>query len=316
MNLINFENCEPSGISYGGHSGSKKGIILNNERWFLKFPKYIKSKDEMGLSYTTAPLSEYLGSKIYESIGIDVHKVKLGILDNKLVVACQDFLSSTEVIIDYNALKNEYDEKTIKIIEEYSSVSSKENDNSFEELLIVMNNNPYFKKIPELITRFWTMFIIDGLLANNDRNDGNWGLILDKETGKVRLAPVFDNGASFNNKSSDERLLDIYNDEDKFNKSAYESIISIFKIDNHPINPIKFIEDRKNKECLEVCAYIISKIDLEKIKSIIYDLPESYNGIKVISKIQKDFYYRAFCLRLNKIKDIINVNDNLTSLNI
>ena len=105
-------------------------------------------------------------------------------------------------------------------------------------------------------------------------------------------------------------------DEDKFNKSAYESIISIFKIDNHPINPIKFIEDRKNKECLEVCAYIISKIDLEKIKSIIYDLPESYNGIKVISKIQKDFYYRAFCLRLNKIKDIINVNDNLTSLNI
>lgn len=243
---------------------------------------------------TLQPLSEYIGSKIYESIGIDVHKVKLGIFDNKLVVACNDFLSSTEVIIDYNALKNEYDEKTIKIIEEYSSVSSKENDNSFEELLIVMNNNPYFKKIHELITRFWTMFIIDGLLANND----NWGLILDKANGDIRLAPVFDNGASFNRKSSDERLLDIYNDEDKFNKSAYESIISIFKIDNHPINPIKFIEDRKNKECLEVCAYIISKIDLEKIKSIIYEIPESYNGIKVISKIQKDFYYRAFCFRL------------------
>lgn len=73
------------------------------------------------------------------------------------------------------------------------------------------------------------------------------GLILDKANGDIRLAPVFDNGASFNRKSSDERLLDIYNDEDKFNKLAYESVISIFKIDNHPINSIKFIEDRKIK---------------------------------------------------------------------
>lgn len=37
-----------------------------------------------------------------------------------------------------------------------------------------MNNNPYFKKIHELITRFWTMFIIDGLLANNDRMTVTW----------------------------------------------------------------------------------------------------------------------------------------------
>ncbi len=59
MNLINFENCEPSGISYGGHSGSKKGVILNSERWFLKFPKFTKSMDGVGFSYTTTFIRIY-----------------------------------------------------------------------------------------------------------------------------------------------------------------------------------------------------------------------------------------------------------------
>jgi len=43
------------------------------------------------ISYTTSPLSEYLGSKIYEALGIPVHETVLGIRKNKVVVACRDF---------------------------------------------------------------------------------------------------------------------------------------------------------------------------------------------------------------------------------
>ena len=40
---LNFDNATISGINYGGHSGSKKEIILNGERLVLKYPKLMKS---------------------------------------------------------------------------------------------------------------------------------------------------------------------------------------------------------------------------------------------------------------------------------
>lgn len=36
------------------------------------------------ISYTTSPLSEFLGSRIYEILGYDVHKMILGFRNNKL----------------------------------------------------------------------------------------------------------------------------------------------------------------------------------------------------------------------------------------
>lgn len=49
IKIENFDLTFPSGIGYGGHSGSKKGIIINGERWFLKYPKSTKSMDVKGL---------------------------------------------------------------------------------------------------------------------------------------------------------------------------------------------------------------------------------------------------------------------------
>ena len=43
IKIENFDILNPSGISYGGHGGSKRGVIINEERWFLKYPKSTKS---------------------------------------------------------------------------------------------------------------------------------------------------------------------------------------------------------------------------------------------------------------------------------
>ena len=204
IRMYDFNSLPRSGICYGGHNGSKRGIIIDNEKWFLKYPKSTKSMDVLELSYTTTPLSEYIGSHIYEVIGLPVHETKLGVANGKVVVACKDFLNSSEVIVDYNSIKNEYDEYIEKAIESLSSSSSNSNNN-LEEVLLIMENNSYFQMIPELKQRFWDMFIVDALINNNDRNEGNWGLILDRETSHLRIAPVFDNGAAFYNKSGNER---------------------------------------------------------------------------------------------------------------
>ena len=50
-----------------------------------------KIKRTIAVSYTTSPVSEYIGSHIYQSMGFPVHETKLGTYQNKVVVACKDF---------------------------------------------------------------------------------------------------------------------------------------------------------------------------------------------------------------------------------
>lgn len=91
IKIEDFNLLESSMMSYGGHAGSKKGVIINSEKWFLKYPKSTKNMDVIGLSYSTSPLSEYLGSHIYELLGIDTHETKLGYANNKIVVDVKTF---------------------------------------------------------------------------------------------------------------------------------------------------------------------------------------------------------------------------------
>ena len=308
-----------SGISYGGHGGSKRGVIINGERWFLKYTKSTKNMDVQGLSYSTTPLSEYLGSHIYESIGIDTHKTKLGFANGKIVVACKDFLDSNEIIIDYNMIKNEYDENVEKAIEQLSSSSNLDSNHDLEELLIIMEENPYFKSIPELKDRFWDMFVIDAFISNNDRNEGNWGLILNKETNKLRLSPVFDNGAAFYNKSNDEKLTSIYEDNMKFKQSVYDSSISVYQFNGKKINPLKLIESMKNEECNNAVLRIVPKINMNKILNIFDELSEKYNDLPVLSNVQKKYYLKSLRYRYdnvlipvyNKLLEIDNKMNNI-----
>lgn len=301
IKIEDFNLLNSSGISYGGHGGSKKGILIGNERWFLKYPKSAKSMDVIGLSYSTTPLSEYLGSQIYKSIGLDVHKTKLGTANGKIVVACKDFLESNEIIIDYNMIKNEYDENVEKAIEHLPSSSNVNSNHDLEEILLIMEENPYFKTTPKLKERFWDMFVVDAFISNNDRNEGNWGLILNKDNNTLRISPVFDNGASFYNKANDDKLSSIYNDDFKFKQSVYESAVSIYSINGKRINPLKFIETMKNNDCNKAVIRMVPNISMERIKNIFDEIPEEYNGLPVLSKMQKKYYLKSLEYKYNNV---------------
>ena len=301
IKIENFDLLKPSGISYGGHGGSKRGIIFNDQRWFLKYPKSTKSMDVEGLSYSTTPLSEYLGSHIYETTGLETHETKLGFANGKIVVACKDFLDSNETIIDYNMIKNEYDENVERAIEHLSSSSNVDSNHDLEEVLLIMEQNPYFKSISELKERFWNMFVIDAFISNNDRNEGNWGLVLNKDTNELRLSPVFDNGAAFYNKSNDEKLTSIYNDEFKFKQSVYDSSVSIYRLNGKRINPLKYIDSMNNEECNKAILRMVPKINMNKITNIFEEMPEEFNGLPVLSKIQKNYYLKSLEYRYNNV---------------
>ncbi len=75
MDFIDFSECKFSNRHgrYGGNAGDKDGIIYNDEFWIIKYPKTTRSMQGNHLpKYTTSPLSEYIGSHIYEILGFDV----------------------------------------------------------------------------------------------------------------------------------------------------------------------------------------------------------------------------------------------------
>lgn len=134
---------------------------------------------------------------------------------------------------------------------------------------------------------------MDTFISNNDRNEGNWGLVLNKETNGLRIASVFDNGAAFYNKSSDGKLASIYEDDFKFKQSVYDSSISIYILNGKRINLLKFIESMENVECNKAILRMIPKINMNKIRKIFDEIPEVYDGLLVLSKMQKKFFWNT-----------------------
>ncbi len=298
MKIKDFNNCTENMLTYGGHAGAKLGIIIDGENWFLKFPKSTRTlRKKVDMSYSTSPLSEYIGSHIYESIDIPVHKTMLGVRDNKLVVACKDFRNDISKIIfeDYNSIYNIY---VSGLDEKLSSITSSSNHTvDLNEIMIIMENNPRFINTKGLKDRFWDMFIVDALIGNNDRNNGNWGVLINNDTKKTEIAPVFDNGASFGNNTDDLKIEKILSDKERFKNSAYLSRICAFSINDKIINPFKYIESLENDECNKALLRIVPKIDLSKIYDIINDIPNEYEGIKVISDIRKKYYFECIKYR-------------------
>lgn len=67
-----------------------------------------------------------------------------------------------------------------------------------------------------------------------------------------------------------------------------QDYVLFFKIINK-CNLFEYIESMENEKCNKALLRIISKIDLEKIKDIIYKTSNNFEGIEVISNIRKDF---------------------------
>ena len=57
----------------------------------------------------------------------------------------------------------------------------------------------------------------------------------------------------------------------------------------------------KNINCNEALLRIFPKINLDKVKGTIDNIPEEYQGLFVISKEQKEFYYKSLEYRYNKV---------------
>jgi len=316
INIVDFTNCKLSNrnLQYAGRAEEKRGIIYNNELWFLKFPKNTRGMDNIkGLSYVTSPLSEYYGSKIYEILGYEVHKTILGIFNDgkndKVVCACKDFINDdkNELLIPYTALRNDTNKEIME-----KRDSSFDTPSNIEEILFQLNNNSILKNIPDAIKRFWDVVVIDLLINNNDRNEDNWGVIKDKNNETYRLSPIYDNGNSFYSKTDESRIASILTDESRLISSSINGITA-YDMDNNTLtfqNVLKINNNQFRKSLEDIYNLFISKFDY--IVEMINEVPEYYKNTLIVSDNRKKYYIETIKIRLDCIRKVIENNNPST----
>ena len=74
------------------------------------------------------------------------------------------------------------------------------------------------------------MFIVDALIGNWDRHNGNRGFLYNETTDEVTLAPVFDCGSSLYPQVDEEIIKDVLADKQAVNHRIYNTPLSSIQI--------------------------------------------------------------------------------------
>jgi len=286
MPVIDFTGLPKRNKMYAGANGSKISVIYNGEQYMLKFPPLPTKNKEM--SYSNSCFSEYLGCQIYENIGIPVQKTMLGTYTakgkEKIVVACGDFTEPGVTLQDFASLKNQI------IDSERNGYGTELSDilYTFEEQTAID-----YKTITE---RFWDMFIVDALIGNWDRHNGNWGFLYDTRTDEMKLAPVYDCGSSLYPQADNDIMEAVLADENELNFRIYEIPTSAIQVNGKKVKYFDFISSCQNEDCSRALQRIYPRIDMAKIHTIIDETP-------FISDLQKRFYKTMVEKRKERILD-------------
>lgn len=300
--MIDFTNAVQKNKTYAGANGGKISVLYNGEQYMLKFPPFPTINKEM--SYTNSCISEYIGCKVFESVGIPVQETVIGTYTSKgkekIVVACKDFTSQGITLQDFASLKNRI-------------IDSERNGYGTELADILSTIDEQTAMDSETLkTRFWDMFIVDALIGNWDRHNGNWGFLYNNATDEVTLAPVFDCGSSLYPQADEDLMKKILSDKNELNHRIFDIPLSAVTYNGKKINYFKFLSEGKFPDCNKALKRIASRIDMKKIYEIIDNTP-------TVTELQKEFYKTMLTARkeriidfsLNKLKEKSKKHDDM-----
>ena len=280
--MIDFTNAIEEFNNYKG-SEKKKTLIYNNNKYLVKFPDPVREKNK-NISYINNAFSEYVGSNIFKIVGFKVQTTILGKYfykgNEKIVCACEDFTDKDHVLYEFENLV-------------LSTNPDKKIETELQDIMEVIEENKMINS-KEIKEKFWDMFIIDSLIGNTDRHNGNWGFLLNKVTGEVSFSPIYDCGSCLNPMLEDEEL-------EKINETELKNLAincySCIKENGKKINYMTYIKKMENIECNNAIERLFNNINMEEIKKFICN-------IGGMSSTRKDFYSKIIELRYEIIKNV------------
>ncbi len=280
--MIDFSNATEEFNNYKG-SEKKKTLIYNGKKYLVKFPDPIREKNK-NISYINNAFSEYIGSNIFKMIGFETQNTILGKYDyngkEKIVCACEDFTSDENELFEFEGLA-------------LSTNPDKKIDTELSDIIDVIEECKMINS-SETKLKFWKMFVVDALIGNTDRHNGNWGFLVNKKTKQVTFAPIYDCGSCLNPMIEDEEIERL-NDTELKNLAI--NCYSCLKENGKKINYMAYIKDMNNEDCNNAVKEIFPKININEINDFI-------SGISYISEKRKAFYLNIIKQRYTIIKNV------------
>ena len=280
--MIILTECKELFNNYSG-SEKKKTLIYNGRNYLVKFPDPIKEKNK-NILFKNNVVSEYVGSHIFELCGFDTQKTILGKYiyngKEKIVCACEDFTNDNYKLKEFKllALSMNPDKKTGTNLDDILKVIDESN----------MINSEDTKK------RFFDMFIIDALIGNTDRHNGNWGFIAADIEDNIKFSPIYDCGSCLNPMLEDSELKKL---SDSDIKNLALNCYSVLKIDDKKINYMNYIESITDDNVNDALVRVLPNIDIDSINDFI-------DNIDCMSKIRREFYKKLITFRYNILKKV------------
>ena len=278
--MIDFTNAIEELNNYRG-SEKKKTLIYNGKKYLVKFPDPIREKNK-NISYINNAFSEYIGSNIFKMCQFETQNTLLGIYvyngAKKIVRACEDFTDKNHILYEFENLA-------------LSTNPNKKIETELNDIMEVIDESTMINntKIKE---KFWDMFIIDSLIGNTDRHNGNWGFLLNTDTKEITFSPIYDCGSCLNPMLEDSEIAKINSVE---LKNLAINCYSCIKENGKKINYMSFIQQLKNNECNNAIKRIFKNIDINKIINFI-------DNIECMTNVRKNFYKNIIQLRYEILK--------------
>lgn len=284
--IVDLRDCAESNRFYGGRAGRKVGIVIDGEPWIAKFPRTTKDLKGKHLpSYTSSPVSEYIGSHIYASLGIPAHETMLGYFQGKIVCACKDFCYPDKELYEFRELKNSTPDDSTG----FSGTPSDGEAIFLSDVLASIEIVGVLRSTPGVLDRFWDMFVVDAFIKNPDRNNGNWGLLKTKGGG-FELAPVYDCGSGLFSKRSASFARERLGDPRLIEQDAFGTNVSCYRLatEDDPrgkaIHPFDYMMKSDNHDLAAAIIRFANRIDMDAIGAIVDSVPEEAFGTIIMDE--------------------------------
>ena len=268
---MDYSRYQSSGRYYTG-AERKKGILIQGEPYIVKYAK----NSPQGITYSH--ISEYIGSHLFQMVGLEAQQTFLGTCDGNPVVVMKDFIGEDEIFIPFNDVGDSTLEQ-----------SRERYQYTYHDIMQMLEENMKLTDVEGTIQHFWNMYLVDAWIGNFDRHGSNWGFL--KKDNRYRMAPIYDNGSSlFPRLNTDMKLQEILDSEEEMLKRVYTFPTSQILLQGKKSSYYELIDSLQYEECNEALMRMKPKIDLEKMEKII-------DGVEEISALRKTFYKRMLYLR-------------------
>ena len=287
--MIDFTDAMEELNNYKG-SEKKKTLIYDGKKYLVKFPDPVREKNK-NISYINNAFSEYVGSNVFRICGFRAQNTLLGTYTyngkEKIVCACEDFTDENHVLYEFENLA-------------LSANPDKKIETELSDIMEVIDSLEKISKLSikdDVKKKFWDMFVVDSIIGNTDRHNGNWGILVDTQNNCANFAPIYDCGSCLNPMLEDQELEKLNNAEIK---NLAVNSYSCLKENGKKINYVRYIQDckeNKNKDCNEAIIRIFPQVNIEEINKFIMEIP-------CISNTRKNFYKEIINFRYEIMKEV------------